>query len=57
MLLSTWLMELDRYSESVRLLQPLTRILPDNEEVWFFYDQAKQGLEGQLGRPVPERYE
>ena len=54
MQLTVWLMELQRFSEAVRLMRPMTRLNPYNDGVWILYQQARSGLEQQLGRKLPE---
>lgn len=53
MQLTVWLMELQRFSEAVRLIRPMTRLNPYHDGVWVLYEQARFGLEKQLGRQLP----
>lgn len=52
--LATWLMELHRFAEAFRLIKPMTRLNPDNGVIWELYQEARRGLEEQLGHALPE---
>jgi hypothetical protein len=53
MLLTSWLAEQQRFSEAMRLILPMKRLNPYNEQVWHLYEQVINGLEAQLGYPLP----